>query len=219
MNWFCINQYIQAALNQRDELLDIDLDDLESLMRDTQMLAYARSFRDLACADIMSSPVLTVVASAPATSARDLLKRHDVKALPVIDDADWVIGIATRSDLMDKYSAATAFDMSEQAAQSKGVTPLQYLLLLHIKGYPEREWATIGELAQRLQAQHHGVVALVSRCEALKLVKRKASETDRRQVEVHLLKTSEKLLARLAELHRAELRSLTSSFRVPQIDL
>jgi DNA-binding MarR family transcriptional regulator len=108
---------------------------------------------------------------------------------------------------------------SEQAAQGEGITPLQYLLLLHIKGYPEREWATIGELAERLQAQHHGVVALVSRCEALKLVKRKVSETDRRQVEVHLLKTGEKLLSRLAELHRAELRSLTSSFRVPQIDL
>ena len=103
---------IQAALNQRDELLDIDPDDLESLMRDMQMLAYARSFRDLACADIMSSPVLTVSASALATSARDLLKRHDVKALPVIDDADRVIGIVTRSDLMDKYSAATAFDVS-----------------------------------------------------------------------------------------------------------
>jgi hypothetical protein len=52
---------------------------------------------------------------------------------------------------------------SEQAAQSEGITPLQYLLLLHIKGYPDREWATVGELAERLQAQHHGVVALVSR--------------------------------------------------------
>ena len=50
---------------------------------------------------------------------------------------------------------------SERAAQSEGVTPLQYLLLLHIKGYPQREWATIGEIAERLQAQHHGVVALV----------------------------------------------------------
>jgi DNA-binding MarR family transcriptional regulator len=108
---------------------------------------------------------------------------------------------------------------SEQAAQSEGITPLQYLLLLHIKGYPDREWATVGELAERLQAQHHGVVALVSRCEALNLVKRKVSETDRRQVEVHLQKTGEKLLLRLAELHRAELRSLTSSFQVPQIDL
>jgi DNA-binding MarR family transcriptional regulator len=108
---------------------------------------------------------------------------------------------------------------SEQAAQGEGITPLQYLLLLHVKGYPGREWATIGELAERLQAQHHGVVALVSRCEALELVKRKVSETDRRQVEVHLLKAGERVLARLAKLHRAELRSLKGTFSVPQIDL
>jgi DNA-binding MarR family transcriptional regulator len=108
---------------------------------------------------------------------------------------------------------------SEQAAQSEGITPLQYLLLLHIKGYPERDWATVGELAERLQAQHHGVVALVSRCEALSLVRRQTSETDRRQVEVHIEKAGERVLARLAELHRAELRSLKGAFQVPQIDL
>ncbi|CAB3687318.1 MarR family winged helix-turn-helix transcriptional regulator [Paraburkholderia rhynchosiae] len=108
---------------------------------------------------------------------------------------------------------------SEQAAQSEGITPLQYLLLLHIKGYPERDWATVGELAERLQAQHHGVVALVSRCEALELVRRQTSETDRRQVEVHIEKAGERVLARLAELHRAELKSLEGAFRVPQIDL
>ncbi|WP_116138160.1 MarR family winged helix-turn-helix transcriptional regulator [Trinickia diaoshuihuensis] len=108
---------------------------------------------------------------------------------------------------------------SERAAQGEGITPLQYLLLLHVKGYPGREWATIGELAERLQAQHHGVVALVSRCEALDLVRRKVSETDRRQVEVHLLKAGETVLARLAALHRAELKSLKGAFAVPQIDL
>ncbi|WP_213308619.1 MarR family winged helix-turn-helix transcriptional regulator [Paraburkholderia sacchari] len=108
---------------------------------------------------------------------------------------------------------------SEQAAQGEGITPLQYLLLLHVKGYPGREWATIGEIAERLQAQHHGVVALVSRCEALELVERRVSERDRRQVEVHLLDGGEKLLARLAELHRAELQSLDGTFTIPQIDL
>lgn len=107
---------------------------------------------------------------------------------------------------------------SEQAAQGEGITPLQYLLLLHIKGYPDRDWATIGELAERLQAAHHGVVALVSRCEALDLVQRQVSETDRRQVEVHLLKAGEQVLSRLAQLHRAELKSLKGAFNVPQID-
>lgn len=107
---------------------------------------------------------------------------------------------------------------SERAAHNEGVTPLQYLMLLHIKGYPAREWATIGELAERLQAQHHGVVALVSRCEAAGLVKRRPSASDRRQVEVHLLKAGEAVLVRLAALHRAELKSLRGAFQVPQID-
>ncbi|SEB23355.1 MarR family winged helix-turn-helix transcriptional regulator [Paraburkholderia sartisoli] len=107
---------------------------------------------------------------------------------------------------------------SEQATQNENITPLQYLLLLHIKGYPERDWATVGELAERFQTQHHGVVALVSRCEALDLVRRKTSETDRRQVEVHLLKAGEQVLARLAEMHRVELKSLDGAFNVPQIN-
>jgi DNA-binding MarR family transcriptional regulator len=107
---------------------------------------------------------------------------------------------------------------SDNAAQNEGITPLQYLLLLHIKGYPGRDWATIGELAERLQSQHHGVVALVSRCEALELVERKVSDRDRRQVEVHLLDAGEQILRRLAEMHRVELLSLEGTFTIPQID-
>jgi DNA-binding MarR family transcriptional regulator len=106
---------------------------------------------------------------------------------------------------------------SEDAVQAKGITPLQYLLLLHIKGYPGRDFATIGELAERLQAKHHGVVALVSRCEMRALVRRRQSERDRRQVEVHLLEDGERLLAHLAALHRAELRSLRGLFNIPLI--
>jgi DNA-binding MarR family transcriptional regulator len=107
---------------------------------------------------------------------------------------------------------------SERAAQGEGITPQQYLLLLHIKGCPGREWATVGELASRLQMQAHGAVALVTRCEAAELVVRKPSDTDRRQVEVHLLAKGERLLQRLASLHRAELKSLKGVFQVPQID-
>jgi len=108
---------------------------------------------------------------------------------------------------------------SERAAQAEGITPLQYLLLLHVKGYPGREWATISELAERMQAQHHGVVALVSRCEANGLVERRAAQADRRQVEVHLLPAGHDVLARLAVLHRAELKSLQGRFAVPSIRL
>ena len=107
---------------------------------------------------------------------------------------------------------------SEDVVQAEGITPLQYLLLLHIKGFAGREFATVGELADRLQAKPHGVVALISRCEEHRLVERRQSEVDRRQVEVHLLPAGERVLAHLAELHRAELQSLGSVFAVPHIN-
>jgi DNA-binding MarR family transcriptional regulator len=106
---------------------------------------------------------------------------------------------------------------SENAAHAEGITPLQYLLLLHIKGYPERDWATVGELAERLQAQQHGAVALVSRCEAAGLVRRHPSTLDRRRVEVHLLPAGDAVLARLAAMHRSELQSLTNVFVIPNL--
>ncbi len=106
---------------------------------------------------------------------------------------------------------------SEEITRRHGVTPLQYLLMLNIKGFPGRDWATAGELAERLQAKHHGVVALITRCEKLGLVGRSASSTDKRQVEVRLLKNGEALLLKLADLHRAELLSFKEVFTVPDV--
>ncbi|VWX61938.1 MarR family transcriptional regulator [Burkholderiales bacterium 8X] len=100
---------------------------------------------------------------------------------------------------------------SEDAARDEGITVLQYQLMLHTQGFPGRQWATIGEIAERLQAQPHGVVALVSRCEEAGLVERRASEVDRRQVEVHLLPAGRKKLARLASLHADQLAQLAEA--------
>jgi DNA-binding MarR family transcriptional regulator len=106
---------------------------------------------------------------------------------------------------------------SENIVQAEGITSLQYLLLLHLKGFPGRSWATVGELAVRLQAKPHGVVALVTRCELLGLVERVHSIQDRRQIEVHLLPHGEQILLRLAALHRHELATLSGVFAVPVI--
>ncbi len=116
-----------------------------------------------------------------------------------------------------RYQLRRFLRFSEEITRRNGVTPLQYLLLLNIKGFPGREWASAGELAERLQAKHHGVVALITRCEKLGLVVRKVSSQDRRRVEVRLSKKGEALLARLAMLHRAELLSLNVKFALPDV--
>jgi CBS domain-containing membrane protein len=83
-------------------LLDIDLDDLESLLRDIQLQAYARQFNQLTCADIMSSPVVSVSLTTTASEAWALLKQRGIKALPVTDANRRVVGIVTRADLADQ---------------------------------------------------------------------------------------------------------------------
>ncbi|MFX7090355.1 MarR family transcriptional regulator, partial [Acinetobacter baumannii] len=113
-----------------------------------------------------------------------------------------------------RYQLRRFLRFSEDAAQSEGLTPLQYLLMLHIKGYPGREWTSISELAERLQAQHHGVVALVTRCVKAGLVTRTPDDRDKRLVQVRLTELGEQYLHRLAQLHRNELHSLSGVFQV-----
>ena len=104
-----------------------------------------------------------------------------------------------------RYQLRRFLRFSEEIVRAEAITPLQYLLLLHIKGFPGREWASVGELAERLQSHHHGTVALVSRCEKLGLVKRRPSEIDRRRVEIHLTPKGERSIEKLARIHRVEL--------------
>ena len=116
-----------------------------------------------------------------------------------------------------RYQLRRFLRFSEQATRRHGITPLQYLLLLHIKGFPGRDWATVGELAERLQAQHHGVVALISRCEARDWVAREQGRTDRREVEVHLTARGERMVGKMAQLHRDELLNLEGGFLLPRL--
>ncbi|KAF0164811.1 MAG: MarR family transcriptional regulator [Rhodocyclaceae bacterium] len=116
-----------------------------------------------------------------------------------------------------RYQLRRFLRFSEEVTRQHGITPLQYLLLLHIKGFPGRDWATVGELAERLQAQHHGVVALISRCEIRGWVTREQGKTDRREVEVHLTAKGERMVAQMAQLHRDELLSLEGGFLLPRL--
>lgn len=116
-----------------------------------------------------------------------------------------------------RYQLRRFLRFSEDAAKAESITPLQYQLLLHIRGFPGRDWATVGELAERLQMKHHGVVALLTRCEEAGLVHRQKSAVDRREVEVHLMPLGAQRLERLAALHEAELLSLRGTFQVAQI--
>jgi DNA-binding MarR family transcriptional regulator len=106
-----------------------------------------------------------------------------------------------------EYEAIAAFRyairrfqrFSEQAARQ---------LLLAIKGYPNREHASVSELADRMQMRQHSMVGLIDRTEAQGLVRRKAGEVDRRQVFIYLTQAGEDKLQKLSMQHRRELRTM-----------
>jgi DNA-binding MarR family transcriptional regulator len=106
-----------------------------------------------------------------------------------------------------RYALRKFLGFSEAAATEHGVSPQQYQALLAIEGFPQRNWVTLGELAEQMRIAHHSAVGLVDRMEYLGLVKRTPSPEDRRKVQVTLTRKGRRLLEKLYLVHRAELRS------------
>jgi len=126
------------------------------------------------------------------------------------------MGIPTKAVSQEDYQLLAAFRyalrrflrFSEEAALAAGITPQQHQALLAIKGFPGPGLISIGELAERLQIQHHSVVGLTNRLASLKLAKKLRSQQDRRSVCLQLTAKGEAILAGLSATHREQLRRI-----------
>jgi DNA-binding MarR family transcriptional regulator len=108
---------------------------------------------------------------------------------------------------------------SVKVARHLGLTGQQHELLLAIKSQPERDWSSMGELAESLGIRHSSAVELVERCEQMGLVLRQQNPNNRRQVRVSLTENAEALLLRLAGWHRRELELLQEAMHERAVDL
>ncbi len=106
-----------------------------------------------------------------------------------------------------RYELRRFLHFSEQAARVAGLEPQQHQLLLAIKGLPTSKDASVGELAERLQIQHHSTVELVNRMVERGLLERRRDDNDQRRVLVSLTPYGEEVLKKLSLLHRTELRT------------
>ncbi|MGC3028759.1 HPP family protein [Burkholderia sp. DN3021] len=116
---------LDAVLKRRGEWLDVDPDDLETLLRETEMQAYTRTFGQLKCADLMTKNAIEVAPSTSVTAALTLLDRRRVKALPVVDGEGRLTGIVTRADLTRQLHRPTPLwqRLSARLPQSFGGQP------------------------------------------------------------------------------------------------
>ncbi|GAC1581615.1 MAG: helix-turn-helix domain-containing protein [Ktedonobacteraceae bacterium] len=106
-----------------------------------------------------------------------------------------------------RYQIRRFLRFSEQTSRSGGLEPQQYQLLLAVKGMPKEKRATVGELAERLQLQHHSTVELIDRLSDRGFVQRQRDEEDQRRVLIFITPVGEEILQTLAEASLVELRS------------
>ena len=92
---------LDEVLKQYNQVLDVSRDDLQTLLQQTEMHAYRRKFGEITCADIMSKDVISVEFGTELEQAWALLRKHKIKALPVVDRARRVIGMVTQIDFME----------------------------------------------------------------------------------------------------------------------
>lgn len=100
---------LDAVLKNHNEMLDISRDDLESLLQQAELRSYQRRFGILTCADIMSTRPLSVPADCSQEQAWTVLHRHQLKALPVTDAEQHIVGIITLADFVDGGPGETRF--------------------------------------------------------------------------------------------------------------
>ena len=91
---------IDFALEKHGELLDISRQDLQALLQEAQLHALRARVGTVRVQDVMSRDLILIAAQQPAMAAWQLLSHHQVKALPVVDEAGRLTGIITLHDLM-----------------------------------------------------------------------------------------------------------------------
>ena len=106
-----------------------------------------------------------------------------------------------------RYAIRKFLSFSRRAlAEEAQLTPEQYEALLALKAFSGETGLSISVLSERLQVKPHTVVSLVDKLEELQFARRAQGTADRRQVFVSLTPAGSRVLAKVAVLHRREMR-------------
>jgi CBS domain-containing membrane protein len=105
---------LDAVVARYNQVLDVSRDDLEALLVGAELEGYRRRLGEIRCKDLMTEEVVSVEFGSSLQEAWGLMRKHRIKALPVIDRAKRVIGIVALVDFM----RGTAFDRNASFAAS-----------------------------------------------------------------------------------------------------
>jgi CBS domain-containing membrane protein len=98
---------LHNALKQLNTFLDVSEEDLGQVYKMASMQAYRRKMGEITCADIMSRSLVTAEYGTDLEEAWAQLHYHKIKAIPVVDKSQRVIGIITLVDFLKRANLKT----------------------------------------------------------------------------------------------------------------
>ena len=108
---------LDAALAHYNQVLDISRADLAGLLHMAGRAAFQRTLGELRCADIMSRPPMAVEPGVTLKEAWAMMRREQIKALPVVDAQGMVLGIVTVADFMRLANLETHEGLGQRLRQ------------------------------------------------------------------------------------------------------
>ena len=109
-----------------------------------------------------------------------------------------------------RYAMRKFLRFSKDFLADAGLTPEQYETLLAIKTRGGAKGLNIRDLSERLQVKHHTAISLVNKLVNRRLLSRQRGLKDRREVVIKLTPRGDATIARLADIHRREMRNRSS---------
>jgi acetoin utilization protein AcuB len=107
---------------------------------------------------IMTPDPITIGPDRLVADAADLMEKHGVRHLPVLDEDEWLIGIVTDSDIRDAETAGSVLSSYEPEADPRWLTVSDIMTPDVVTIHPD---ATVGQLAVTLIENKIGGVAVV----------------------------------------------------------
>lgn len=127
---------LDAALAHfRGGLLGVSRDDLEALLNHAETASFQRNLGTLRCQDIMTAGPVTGTRATTTADALKAMQGRGVKALPVVDAQQHLLGIVTRADLRGGEATQDLGTlMTRRVRVARADSPVMSLLQLFSEG-------------------------------------------------------------------------------------
>lgn len=114
---------LNFALKEMDEFIDVSEDDLNRIFNISATHARRRRMGEILCREIMTHHVISADYSTEVEALWELMWKHRIRGIPIVDHLQQVIGIVTIADFLNQ-------------AKTEGDNPLAERLITFIKRTP-----------------------------------------------------------------------------------